>query len=300
MAAGVDASTRVCAVLVAYFPDAGLDAKLQRLSPQLGGLVVIDNTPKPLRLRDINLPPGVMHAKVIENKDNLGVATALNQGLAQAMEWGFSWIVTLDQDSECHVDMVSSLLEVARQGPHGPLIVGGNYFDRRNRRTRIPVGRSGEYVQEKTAITSGCLFQADFARRIGGFRDDYFIDQLDHEFCLRARSHGAQVLVSRKLVMDHSVGEDGGIQLPILGRLPMHAPVRKYYIARNSITTVARHWRHEPDWCVRRMLRLFGGAVLMLLLEPRRSLKLKAFLLGVADGLRGRMGPCPHDGLNKQ
>lgn len=34
------------------------------------------------------------------------------------------------------------------------------------------------------------LLRLEFAKAIGGFRDDYFIDSVDHEFCLRAAKRG--------------------------------------------------------------------------------------------------------------
>ncbi len=159
-------------------------------------------------------------------------------------------------------------------------------------RAKVPAGADGEFLEQRTVITSGSLIDAVFARAIGGFREDYFIDQLDHEFCLRARSCGGWVVITRKPVMEHSVGEAGGAWIPFLGRLPNHPPLRKYYIARNSVVTIAEYWRREPDWCLRRLVRLLMGALSMLFLEKHGYSKIRAFACGVADGLRGSMGSC--------
>jgi glycosyltransferase involved in cell wall biosynthesis/GT2 family glycosyltransferase len=291
----------VCAVIVAFHPDAGFSARLRTIAGQVGAIVVVDNTPAAARRNSIDLPPTLTdRALLLENPDNLGIATALNQGLAQARVWGFRWLLTLDQDTLVQEDLVDILLEVAGACGEEVAVIGANHLDERNGRTEVDAQGPGTWNERKTVITSGSLLRMSAAQVIGGFREDYFIDQVDHEYCLRVRSQGGRVVITRKVAMRHSVGEEGGIRLPWLGVLPSHSALRKYYIARNSITTVASQWRHEPGWCVRRMLRLFSGAVLMLLLESRRSLKLKSFVLGVSDGLRGRMGPCPHDALNKQ
>jgi rhamnosyltransferase len=113
------------------------------------------------------------------------------------------------------------------------------------------------------------------ALAIGGFREDYFIDQVDHEFCLRARAHGHQVVISRKPVMAHSVGESGGVWMPWLGVLPNHPPVRKYYIARNTVVTVKGYWRREPQWCLRRLARLLLGLGGMFFLEKQGFAKVR-------------------------
>jgi rhamnosyltransferase len=283
----------VCAVVVAYHPDADFAARLRDLLPQVAALVVVDNTPPVARGRPIALPAApTVRTCLIENADNLGVGAALNQGLAQAARWGCDWLLTLDQDSRCDANMVKTLTGIAVDCAPQPVVVGGNHFDPRCGRTKVPTGAVGKCLDQKTVITSGCLVDICFAQDIGGFRADYFIDQLDHEFCLRARGHGGRVVISRHPVMAHSVGEAGGAWLPLLGHLPNHSPLRKYYIARNSIVTIARYWRTEPDWCLRRAVRLVLGLLLMTTFERQRLSKARAFFAGFADALAGRMGIC--------
>ena len=233
-------TTKVCAVVVAFHPDDEFESRLIDVLPQISALVVVDNTPAEVRRHSIVMPvEGNKPVCLIENTDNLGVAAALNQGLKQALEWNCGWLLTLDQDSHCYPDMVRTLLHVHAACVPPPVVIGGNYLDTRNDKTKVSAGADGEFLDQKTVITSGCLVDARFAQRIGGFREDYFIDQLDHEFCLRARSHGGKVVISRKPVMTHSVGEAGGAWLPLLGYLPNHSPLRKYYVARNSLVTIS-------------------------------------------------------------
>lgn len=284
-------TTKVCAVVVAFHPDQGFESRLIEVLPQISALVVVDNTPAEVRRHAIAMPAeDNKPVCLIENTKNLGVAAALNQGLKQALEWNCSWLLTLDQDSHCYPDMVRTLLHVHAACVPPAVVIGGNYLDTRNGKTKVPVGTDGEFLDQKTVITSGCLVDARFTQRIGGFREDYFIDQLDHEFCLRARSHGGKIVISRKPVMKHSVGEDGGVWLPLIGYMPNHSPLRKYYVARNSLVTILTYWHSEPDWCVRRLVRLVMGLLLMTILEQQRLAKVAAFLAGVADALRGRMG----------
>lgn len=279
----------VGAVVVAYFPDAELEKRLALTVPQVRALVVVDNTPDGgcgERLRPVGT-----NVEVIENRANLGVSAALNQGLERAASLGCRWLLTLDQDTSPYADMVATLLEAQRHCELAPVVVGGNYLDPRNGVTEAPTGE-GFWVERTTVITSGCIVDVPFARSIGGFREDYFIDQLDHEFCLRVRRHGGKVVLSRKPVMAHSVGGPGGAYIPFWGAFPNHAPLRKYYMARNSLVTIADYWRQEPSWCARRLARLVLGLGLTALLEERRLAKVRAFAMGVVDGLRRQLGPC--------
>ncbi|MDD5298394.1 MAG: glycosyltransferase family 2 protein [Rhodocyclaceae bacterium] len=287
------------AVIVAYHPDDGLAQRISAILPQFQAVLIVDNTPEAYRdprlmsLAEAN-PAGV---ELMANPENLGVAAALNQGLAWAHHRGFLWLVTLDQDSHIYPNLVETLTGIALSLDKQPMVVGGNYLDPRN--GRLAANREGvvPYEVRKTVITSGSLVSVEAAIAIGGFREDYFIDQLDHEFCLRARRHGYQVLISRKPVMDHSVGEEGGVRLPFLGTLPNHSPLRKYYITRNSLVTILEYWREEPDWCARRLIRLLLGFLLMGVLEQNRLDKIRAFLAGVRDAMDRQMGPCPHERL---
>lgn len=287
----------VCAVVVAYFPDEGFEARLQTLLPQVAKLVVVDNTPDAILLSaEINtLWGGRLHC--ITNHANRGVAVALNQGIEYVLQIGCKWLLTLDQDTRCYPDMVATLLRVHEACEPGAVVIGGNYFDTQNHQLKVATGGETECLEQKTVITSGSLVDVGAARKIGGFREDYFIDQVDHEFCLRVRAHGFRVVISRKPVMEHSVGSSGGVRLPWLGILPNHPPLRKYYIARNTVATVAKYWRREPDWCLRRSVRLLLGLLLMSTLEQQRIAKARAFAAGFMDGVLHRMGPCCREWL---
>jgi rhamnosyltransferase len=288
-------SDSVCAIVVTYFPDKEFNERLQKLLPQVAEVVVVDNTPEESATPDLKniLQNNAVGVHLIKNRINAGISAALNQGLKHALNRGHRWILTLDQDTQCFPDMVDTLLKVSEVCTPTPAVIGGNYFDPQKGRQAVQVREAEDFLEQKTVITSGSLIDAGLAAAIGGFREDYFIDQVDHEFCLRARAHGHKVVISRKPAMTHSVGRPGGVQLPFLGVLPNHPPLRKYYIARNTVVTVAQYWRQEPEWCLRRLARLLLGLAFMALLEEHRLSKVRAFARGVVDGLCRRMGPAP-------
>lgn len=295
--APVPSATNVCAVVVAYFPDDEFEARLQAILPQVARLVVVDNTPEAIPPSPDLTAAWGDRLHYVANHANRGVAAALNQGLEYAWQQGLPWLLTLDQDTQCYPDMVGILGRVYEGCRPRPAVIGSNYFDPLNHRLKVQVGDETESLEQKTVITSGSLVATRVAGKLNGFREDYFIDQLDHEFCLRVRAYGYRVVISRRPAMAHSVGRPGGARLPFLGVLPNHPPVRKYYIARNTVVTVAEYWRREPAWCLRRLVRLLLGLGEMALLEEHRFSKVHAFACGVVDGLRRRMGPCQRQSI---
>jgi len=293
-------ATSICAVVVTFFPDQAINDRIKILLRQVGLLIIIDNTPE----KDVTERFTKLQAEfgntidLIKNPINMGVSTALNQGLQRALKLGFTWILTLDQDTNCNPDMIRTLLNVYDRCDVKPSVIGSNYYDPQSKKLKVAQHGEDTFLVQKTVITSGSLVDAVLARDIGGFRDDYFIDQLDHEFCLRVRAHGGRVVISRSAVMQHSVGRLGGVRVPwTIFVLPDHPPIRKYYIARNTVTTIAAYWLQEPMWCVRRGLRLLLGALSMLLFETQGFIKVTAFVCGITDGIRGEMGPCRYGWL---
>ncbi len=280
---------RRCAVMVTYYPDLEVKRRILNCLPQIDQLIIVDNTPEaePELLEIASVSPQL---HIVSNRSNLGIAEALNQGIRLASDWGYKWVLTLDQDSEVAEGLLESLLAVASSGLANIGVIGANYRDIRSGRSLADDGEVGEYEERTTVITSGSLINVEQFEKVGGFRADYFIDQVDHEYCLRIRRFGAKVLLSKKILMEHCVGEAGGVHVPIIGALPEHSALRRYYMARNSVVTIKEFLFDEPSWSVRRAIRLLGGGVVIALFDCARVEKTAAFCQGIVDGLRGRMG----------
>lgn len=285
----------VCAVVVAYFPDERFRERIAVVLAQVPLVIVVDNTPR----SDLRGELGELgtRVRVIENGSNLGIASALNTGLRLAEEMGYRWLLTLDQDTECDHDMVETLLEVKAACVADFAVIGSNYRDPRNDRKTKEDNAFPQWQERKTVITSGSLIDVAKAISAGGFREDFFIDQVDHEFCLRMRRCGYRIGITRKVIMSHSVGKADGAYIPFIGTFPNHPPIRKYYITRNSLVTIGCYWRYDPDWCARRLARLLFGFLLLATLEHDRRAKIRAYFAGIRDAILKRMGACQLDDL---
>lgn len=291
-----------CAVVVTYYPDNGFSARLESLLAQFLKVIIVDNGSQGDAadlLCSESLSPDVL---VHRNQTNLGIATALNQGVEIAVQRGFDWLVTLDQDTLIFPEMFETLLEVYGKSGGGNVLIGGNYWDAHKKRNFIQCKKSPQqpFVERKTLITSGTLVPLSLFKAIGFFREDYFIDSVDHEFCLRARKHGFQILISCLPVMRHSIGvhvENAGWLRRFLSF--NHSPVRKYFIARNTVVTVKEYMLQEPTWSLRQAWRLLSDFASILIFESEKLEKATAFMVGIVHGVAGKMGPIeetwPHD-----
>lgn len=279
----------VCAVVVTYHPDPGFPDRLARIRPQVGRVVVVDNGSSPPAREMLRNAAGP-DVDLILNDINLGVATALNQGVGHARDRSYRWTLTLDQDSVVEPFLVEALLEAYDAFPARDLVavVGSNYFDEKRGKTfKRESPAFPPYLEQTTVITSGSLISVDAYGRIGPFRDDFFIDHVDDEYCLRAQAMGCKVILCRRPVIRHSIG--GAVGKRILGRTVWssnHSTVRRYYMARNFLWVARKYFSYRPGWVALHAFRHAGFLLLMVLLEKERWGKIESSARGIRDGLR--------------
>ena len=91
---------RLLAVVVLYHPGKDLAGNIDSYLSQVDKLLLWDNTPGDGQER---LPlPDISHPERLEYRGcgrNVGISAALNDAVAYAREYGYTHLLTLDQDS---------------------------------------------------------------------------------------------------------------------------------------------------------------------------------------------------------
>ncbi len=281
-----------CALVITYYPDNEVISRLHRIRQQLPSVMIIDNASDKNCLSILREFAESSSVKLLENDHNKGIAEALNQGASLAIELGFSWVLTLDQDTLIQNDMFDVLTEIYKSSNCSSPLIGSNYWDvhknKPNLKCHLCAGKT--FVERCTVLTAGTLLKLDLFQSIGGFRSDYFIDSVDHEYCLRARANGYVVLSSCKPLMSQFIGRPScrGSLMFTSNQLP----VRRYYMARNALVTAKSYFWHEPHWSVRQVIGLFVTFLSIVLFEKDKRNKLHAQIRGIVDALKNKMGPC--------
>jgi rhamnosyltransferase len=286
----------VCAVAVTYHPDADFRSRFDRILRQVGRLVIVDNGSDEAEIKMLQEFAASTLITLVLNFDNFGVARALNIGVQRAIALGFSWVLLLDQDSCVDDDMVRTLIAVRAAYPErNRLAVIGSGF-RTADKTGQATDESGGWEEAESVITSGSLITLETHAAIGPFREEFFIDYVDAEYCLRARAKDYRVIRTRKPIMSHAIGAITHHRMLWLNKWTFnHAPDRRYYIARND-TVILREYGHYAMglWA----LKSFGRSVRLCkriaLYEEMKIRKITAVAQGWWHGVRGHMGPRPH------
>lgn len=292
----------VGAVIVAYHPDMkALEALVESYLLQVQYLVVVDNTPGGSGIAEAI----TQKFQLIELRENLGIAAALNRGIDCLMGLGCNHFVLSDQDSVPPRDFVSTLLSAfLRLEQQGQRVatVGAVFVDPRTGHATgfahdgwrgnghtLRADSSG-LVPASYVITSGSLVSRSAFEEVGPMAEGLFIDYVDMEWCFRATAKGYAVYGEPAAVMRHTLG-DRAVTFWLFGRRQkgMHSPVRVYFQNRNILllcrmSHVAMHWKF---WA---LAKRPASIVLYLLVANERMRYLRSALKGLLDGLRGRDG----------
>jgi rhamnosyltransferase len=193
---------------------------------------------------------------LIRNNINYGIARAFNQGMEYFHKINAPWILILDQDSYIADDFFSvyehtftqlasgqcdsvgaicsnAISEKTKNISHLPYLWNGYAFydvaDATQQKSGIPVECGLPVVV--SSISSGTFYKTSVLKELGGFREDYFIDFVDHEFHLKLLKHGGSMLWNKAANFEHNLGIKQ--QQHAKANWIEHPPYRYYYMARN-------------------------------------------------------------------
>jgi rhamnosyltransferase len=284
----------VCAIYVTYHPDAKFPERIARIAPQVAYIIIVDNHSNEDALSMLHDLRKSVNCELIENKENLGIATALNQGARRAIELGYAWALTLDQDSWPEAHLVATLTEIYTAHPHREevKIIGSNYRSHITNYVFLQCrDAESNFIETETVITSCSIMSLKAFEEVGPFRDDFFIDQVDHEYCLRLRSYGYKVIISCKPLMIHPLGNQ--TRHKILWKRPVclnQPPLRRYYMTRNRFVLYKTYIFKEPSWVMGNLDAALKEAILIILFEDQKIKKIMAMLIGIFHAISGGMG----------
>lgn len=282
----------VCAIVVTFHPDEEVLNNLEALRLQIPRFVVVDNgspAEKIALLRDA--VPG-MGFSLIENGENLGIATALNIGIRYAQSLGADSVLLFDQDSTVTPGFTEAMLSGLKSNSWGERlgILVPRYIDKRLG-SAIP-GISLKDRGLEAAMTSGSLLPMSAVQQCGFFEDALFIDAVDYEYSLRLRSHGLYIDECADAVLLHSPGTPR--QHTFCGRYLFqtanYSPSRRYYQERNKVWVTRRYWNKFPLFCSKLFFLSAKYYLKIIIVEDDKWNKLHACGLGILDGINDKMG----------
>lgn len=282
---------KILAAIVTYNPDLErLQKNINAIEPQVEHLIIVDNGSKNINLISRIKAECKIKIDLIENKENIGIASALNQALDYAYKNNFDWILTLDQDSICDINMISEMKsQYEKEDNKNIALIAPNILDENITLKPQDIKEGIEYTGP--VITSGSLTKTNIAKNIDGFVDKLFIDQVDFDFCLRLKDSGADILKVNRAIIYHQLGEISEHKL--FGKTittTNHSPIRRYYYYRNLVYMYEHYKENHKEWINLEIKHAIKNIPRIILFEKNKTDQIKSITKGILDAKKGKYG----------
>jgi rhamnosyltransferase len=284
-------------IFVLYQPTEEFLNNLVRARGLCPNMVAVDNSPEAdPRLHECLREQGI---QVMYNRNQGGLAGAYNRGAEILLERKCEVIFLLDQDSDIEVLFFKKMMQACRELGVDEFLVGPKIYEV-NLEKCMPVFQPGKYLPKRLPIddqnegmfpslciiSSGSAISAAAYRKLGTFREDYFIEYIDIEYSLRAVSQNIPVYMNAAVTMRQTTGK---IERHGDKYTTNHMAWRRYYGARNAVHCL---YIHRASWGLHWVsgLLAFLQVLRVLQYEPQKVKKITAITCGYLDGLFGLLG----------
>ncbi|WP_225767944.1 glycosyltransferase family 2 protein [Inquilinus sp. Marseille-Q2685] len=292
------------AVVVLFHPTAEQIARAVELRRHCDDLVVVDNTPQPDNRLAILFEE---HDITFINEMNKnGIAGAHNRGLTIQFERGADAVALIDQDSVMPADYFPVMREICTTLGSQPFMAGPRIFEEVAQQylpilesngislRQIDIDTNATTQRCAFLIASGCMISRTAFAKLGPLDEKLFIDHVDIEYCFRARACDVPLYTTPALTLSHRLADLRRHKLGPFRMMTVNHPwYRRYYNARNAVHLLFRYGRRYPIVSMLNLLTL-REIFCVALLEDAKLAKLTGILMGIVDGLSGRLGPLEH------
>lgn len=253
-----------------------------------GGVYIIDNSPNCSEELLTHLRNKGYY--YYQNKNIGGIAGAQNFACRKALEDGFKWLMTMDQDSFFNQENLSAYINYFYKYSEDSKIKSFSLRVHRNNTdimslseiilkkyirykilsplkrkllridsSKIPVAGSDFYdgpcidFPKLFVPASANIINLDVWKELGGFDESLFIDQVDNDFSIRLTTAGFKIIRFNNIFFYHQIGEK---KYSIMTkRQPYYDSFRLYYVFRNHLIMLFRYPKYKKIY--RRELKWF-------------------------------------------
>jgi len=281
--------TSLAATVILYNPDEAVLHNIHSYYHHVNLILAIDNSEIPSKdfIDSLTTMPKIMY---IANAGNQGMAHALNVAANKAIELGYKWLLTMDQDSSFDSDMLTHYVQC-----------WNTYHNKANVAIFSPVHTPVEQQMlftEKCEIhntlqvmTSGNLLNLPLFTQLNGFNEALFIDEVDHEYCLRSKLAGFFILEFPTISLNHNLGESILIRRHNQTiQSSTHSPQRFYYIARNRLYMWKNYHHLFPNLVEIHFISIMKTLLFPLIYHDKKIQRFFFILRGIVHFLTGRYG----------
>lgn len=279
----------IVGVVVIYNPDETILDNINSYINKIEKIFIIDNS-EIINISFVNRIINKQKIFYINNHGNQGIAHALNVGARRAIDMGYEWLLTMDQDSSFDSNMLDKYLNC-----------WNNYRNKDNIAVFSPIHTILEYqtslatecntVNKLHVMTSGNIINLNIFKHLKGFNEALFIDEVDHEYCLRSKLAGFSIIEFQNIALKHNLGEPISIQRH--GQTiesSTHSPKRFYYITRNRLYMWKTYHHLFPNLVEIQLISIMKTLIFPLIYHDKKTQRFFYIIRGIIHFLTGRYG----------
>ena len=286
---------KLYSIIVCYNPDIfNLKLLCQHIANGGAYVVIVDNTEISYLLDNPEFDDFIL----IPMGENTGIAHAQNVGIEYAANNGAEVVVFFDQDSIISDNFLAVLTGALKTGVPG--VVAPVYFDN-TKGYEFPSMRLNQhgllvkvYKKNKNlpynvdvVISSGIAATIVTFEIAGLMDEDFFIDFVDTEWCLRCRKKNVPIHVVPSAIMTHSIGTSSTKML--FFTLFIHGPDRCYYQIRNCFL-LFRKQSIPQLLAVKEITSVLMHWLILFFFINNKMVYLKNYYLAISHGIKGVVG----------
>jgi rhamnosyltransferase len=269
---------RICIGIVLYHPSETEINRVKNYLEVFNDVYVYDNTPGGNCVKDFQLT-GIHY--IFANKNN-GMSIALNSLCKSAINDGYDFIITMDQDSKIsnkdllQMQQYINNNEMKDIGIVAPTIIYDKHLEVKN----ISINKKVESIE--WTITSGSAMNLYIYKSTEGFDENYFIDRLDYDYCFALRQNNKKIIKLSWVYLFQELGEK-------VGKVNEHNSLRNYYMFRNRLYFYNKYQRGLVKYFIL-LLTITRHLARILLFQSKKREKLKMFIKAFIDYRQRKMG----------
>jgi rhamnosyltransferase len=220
---------RLAGVVVLYNPTKSVLKNIDSYVKKVEKLYVIDNSSND----NSGLFKDYKKILYISFGKNEGIAKALNEGAKNAIDGGYDYLLTMDQDSNFKNDNLDKLINFTERmiKKYGNKLglVSPWHSTKENK-----IKPNKEYDEVLEEMTSGNIISLDAWKKVKGFKEWFFIDNVDIEYCMNLNKNNYKVIIYYDSILLHDLGNI--TKKKFLWKTfycTNHNYLRQYYMIRN-------------------------------------------------------------------
>jgi rhamnosyltransferase len=277
---------KITGVVIAYYPNLSkLHFNIETYIDHIDKLFIVFNSP--VDTEEVNyLQSKYSRIQLIFNEHNFGIASPLNQIANKALNLGYEWLLTMDQDSYFQTsDFFEAFnrCKIENVAIFSPTPVFSE---------NLKTGNSDITEEILHVITSGNLLNLEIWKTIGGFEEKLFIDEVDNDYCLKARLGRFKIISFINIPLIHELGEIKDVHFLFKKyKITTRPPIRIYYVLRNNLYLFKKYNKVFPEFVRIRKKILIKAFIEILLFSSEKAENCRYAISGIRDYFLNSYGP---------